>query len=385
MIDHRAVPVLFLLIVLLSGCARAERSESIPTPDDREATPASTAPAAAATPAAAETFTPIPEPGSSPTAIPERSPTPALAEPAARPVTETDCCGLFSWVGETQLMVFDSPAGAPSGTRIVHVETGDHAFISPGYGLPSPAGVIAFLEPDEDSLMIRDTDGALTSALPTGASAGWPSPDGSAIAWLAPLPIRTPSSSVNRSVQMHVADLETGSARAVLDLQAASINWLPDNRHVIVAARDVNFGSSGIWKIDTHTGQYEILHQELFARAERVSPDGSAVAFMRLFNDDPLKNGLWSLNINSGDLRFVFDSGSYRWDPDSKHVWRLDMSVTGQQSDHLERISIETSEIVERVALEGQILNERWELSPDGRFIAFWRHEDGLVVVQRLR
>jgi Tol biopolymer transport system component len=160
---------------------------------------------------------------------------------------------------------------------------------------------------------------------------------------------------------------------------------MPDSRHLIVPSRDIEFGRAGIWQIDDETGSVEVLFAERFLQAIRLSPDGSQVAMMRTFNDDPAQNGVWTLDVHSGELRTLSREGSYRWGADSTRLWFLEMTPTGAGDDRLVAVDITSDNVVQEITLNGQILNDNWEISPDGSYAAYWRYEDGQIVVQELR
>jgi hypothetical protein len=380
--------VLISLIALSAGCAaRTEPADRDPNPPEtsRVSTPdPSPAPTVEPAPASEPESNPEPTPEQTPTVEPAPVSTPPPEHPTHQAVTESNCCGLFNWLGPDRLMVFDERADGGSGTFIVGTTSLQAEYLSPGYGIPSESGLFAMIEPGRSGLIVRNEMGEEIVGIAADGVAGWLSPDGTRLAWLEPLPIRTPSSSVNRQVRLNVVELVTGSKRSPIDLQAQALEWLPDNRHVVLAGRGSNFDSPGIWMVDTDSGTVMVLHEETFLRAVRLSPDGTQVAFMRLFNEDAAENGLWVLDIGSGAMNPAFESGSYRWDPDSRHIWRLRMEPTGSAPDVLERHSLETGEIVQSVELEGQVLNEQWEISPDGSAVSFWRWDDGRVVVQAL-
>jgi hypothetical protein len=390
-LNSRILLVITVSVMFTGGCARTENPETSTLPDDvaAAATPVSSSdntPTPSSTPVPVPT--PEPSPTLTPTATPAQEPTPSptsvVSKPLIRTGTETECCGLFDWLSDSALMVFEQTEERVDGTWRVDVETGERAFISPGYGIPSESGLIAFSDGAVGDLEIRDRGGELVASVATEGAPGWPSPDGSRIAWFERLQVRTPSSSVNRLVRLHVADVNSGASRVLLDLQAFDLEWLPDNRHLLIAARDRDFESAGIWLVDTQSGAYEILLEELFIRAVRLSPDGKSVAFMRSFNPEPDQNGVCVMDIGSRETNRIFESGSYRWDTDSQHIWRLDMTPTGAGGDHLSRIDVVSGDVVERVELDGQVLNEEWSISLEGSYVAFWRHSDGLIVVQSL-
>jgi hypothetical protein len=382
-----------ILIVLASltiaACSVVERVEPTPAPTSTE-TSFTLTPPPIPTPEPTPTATPtvIPERTATPTpestATPEPTPTAEPEPPVRTTVTETPCCGLFEWITDNELIVYEDPPDGDRGSYVVDVSSGDRRWLSDGYGLPSPGGIIAIVLGSADQVRAIDRSGAERRIFDSPSNVAWPSPDGSRVALLERLPVRTPSSTVDRSVELRIADIESGAIETVLQLQTADVQWLPDNRHVLVSARTLDMGQAGIWLIDTVTGSYDILFEELFLRAARLSPDGDSVAFMRTFNEDPAQNGVWVMDLESRDMHRVFESGSFRWDPDGDHIWRLDMSQDRAASDSLLLHDAISGDVERAVQLEGRVLNDVWSISPGRTYVAYWRLEDDLVAVESL-
>lgn len=381
--------LLVLFLMLTGACTPIESVKTTPepSPTERTAQPTVTpSPSPTATPHATPSPTVVPSPTPTPTPTPEPTPSPSpTPEPTLQTMTETPCCGLFDWIDNERLLVFDDMPERGQGAWVVHVEGGERELIASGFGIPSRSGTIAFPEPDEGQLVTRNAAGEEQGRVANGGRIAWPSPDGSRVAWFENLPIRTPSSSVNRSVELYVAEVDSGERRRVLSLQAAEVHWLPDNRHLIVPARNLDFEQAGLWIVDTETVNYEVLYEELFIQAVRLSPDGARVAFMRTFNDDPAANGLWTMDLEHRDLTPVGRSGPYRWSADSTHLWLLEMTETGAGGDRLIKYDLHNGEVVSEQQLDGQVLNDSWEISPDGSYVAYWRVSDGQVVVESLK
>jgi hypothetical protein len=380
------VIMLALTVMILASCGFTQAVDATATPalvEDMETpTPEPTVtPTPVPTPTATPQPTMTPEP--TPTAIPTPTPSPT-PEPLLTTVTRTPCCGLFAWYDDKRLLVYDQIPGEPGGSWLVEVETGERTFSGDDFGLPSQAGVIAFPNGETGTVTLRDGSGEALGEVQNGGWIAWPSPDGERLAWLENLPIRTPSSSVNRGVRLLIADVNDGEPRAVLELQAAEVHWLPDNRYLLIPARDTSFEQAGLWLVDTDTGEYEVLFNEIFVQAVQLSPDGTQVAFVRTFRPDPGQNGLWVLDIRASHLQQVERTGSQRWHADSESLWMLELAPTGEGVDVLRRVEIESGDIRGEVTLDGQVLNDTWEISPDGSYVAFWRVDDGQVVIQSL-
>jgi hypothetical protein len=369
-------------------------SLEVDTSDDMTPTPIA-APTAVApdvtpsptpSPTPTPTATPTPEPTPVPTPTPFPTPTP---EPAPVPgervmiATQGACCPQFAWFSEHELLVYDTPPGSEAGLWRYDVDSGASDRLAGGFGEAAAGEVVAVPDRVAGTVRVINADGAMLHEVFNGGTVAWPSPGGSRIAWLERLAIATPSSSVNRANRLWVAGIDGAGARPVLDLQAAALQWLTDDRRIVVAARTLDARSAGIWLIDTDTGRVVPLVEALFLQGVRVSPDGVHVAFLRTLADDPELNGLWVVTVD-GDGRWrVPLIGSYRWHADSASLWMLQTGWM-HEPDRIVLIDVQTGAQVAEMSLDGQVLNDAWEISPDGRYIAYWRAIDRQVVVQGL-
>jgi dipeptidyl aminopeptidase/acylaminoacyl peptidase len=379
--------VLLLVAPTLAACALVVEQNPTPEPTVTPSPAPTATPELTATPISTPIPTPTHEPSPTPTPYPSPTPEPTpvpTPELVNRVVSESPCCGLFDWAGDERLLLFDRVEGSPDGLWVVDVGSGERQFVAPGFGIVSDSGRIAFVDPDGRSVSVRTLDGNETARVDTSGMPAWPSSDGTRLAWLERLPVRTPSSSVNRSVRLNVADLDAGSVRQVLELQAAEVHWLPDSRRLVIPARDLSFERAGIWLIDVETGDAEIVIEELFIQTVRPSPDGERVAFMRTFNDNPEANGIWVLDLQSRAMTRVAEQGSFRWDPDGGHLWILNLALESDEPDRLRRVEIGSGENVSEHVLSGRVLQSTWEVSPGGDFVAYWREPDRHVQIEEL-
>ncbi len=324
------------------------------------------------------------------------SPTAALSAAAIVPLSPTappstsgseidvaTCCGLLAWLDGARLLVYDTRPEAPMGAWLVTLPGGERRFLAPRFGLPSPPGIVALPDTLEQRTTVVDLEGNELAVVPNGGALSWPSPDGRWLAWLERLPVRTPSSSVNRVRRLWVAELATGERRALLELQAATLTWLPDSRRLLVAARSPGGEQPGIWLVDVQSGAVDILVEGTFLYNVRLSPDGRRLGYVRAFSGEPGGDGLWILDLASRESWRLPVAAGFRWAGSGDALWLLDPGE-GDHPDALVLLDARSGERLRTVPLPGQVLNSVWEVSPNGRWMAFWRLHDQHVVAVEL-
>ncbi len=375
----RVVWLFLVVVALVAGCRWARSATPAMTPALVEVTPAATLPL---TPTPRPSPAPTPTPGPEPVQIVTPGPT-ATPVPNGPPLEVASCCGLLAWVDGDRLLVYDAPAGGSPSAWLVHLPDGQRRFLSPRFGLPSPAGIVAVPEPVDQQTTVLDLEGNVVGVLPNGGALSWPAPDGKRVAWLERLPVRTPSSSVNRVMRLWVSDLASGERRSLLELQAASIAWLPDSRRLLVGARTPQGERPGIWMIDVDSGEVDIVVEGTFLYNVRLSPDGRRIGYVRALSGDPTQDGLWILDLESGATWRLPLAAGFRWSGSGDAIWLL-VPGSGEQPDTLVLVEARSGVPLRALSLPGQVLNSVWEISPDGRWVTFWRLQDQHVVAVEL-
>lgn len=375
----RVVRLLLVVVALVAGCRWTRSAMPVATPIPVEVT---TLPSLSPTPTLRPTPTPTPTPEPEPVQIVTPGPM-ATPNPEGPPLEVASCCGLLAWVDGDRLLVYDTPGDSSPGAWLVHLPDGQRRFFSPRFGLPSLAGVVAVPEPVNRQTAVLDLEGNVVSVLPNGGTLTWPSPDGRRVAWLERLPVRTPSSSVNRVMRLWVADLASGERRSLLELQAAGLTWLPDSRRLLLGARTPQGERPGIWMIDVDSGEVDVVVEGTFLYNVRLSPDGRRIGYVRALSGDPAQDGMWILDLESRATWRLPLAAGFRWAGSGEAFWVL-VPGSGEQPDALVLVGARTGAVVRALSLPGQVLNSVWEISPDGRWVAFWRLQDQHVVAVAL-
>lgn len=329
-----------------------------------------------------------------PTATPTRatsttivgSPTPAM--PTSKPtITErrvAQCCGVFSWIDAQRLLVFDTAEQDKAGAWVVDVATGSRQFVASNFGMPSSSSLIAVSDRTAGHTEIRRIDGSIVSTINNGGVLTWIAPDEKQVAWLEEIGVEQTSSLVPRTVRLWSSGIDGSNPKSLLEFRASALQWLPDSQHVIGLGRTPDGERPGIWVVDTKTGMNGVVVERPFLQALRLSPDGSRMAYLETFSGSSSQDGVWVANTNGTDRVHLGETGSFRWAGDASHLWFLDLAPRDGGNDTLVRIDVADDAVVERVDLGARVLNDQWDVSPDGSAVAYWSEADQTVMVMAL-
>ncbi|HLI50220.1 MAG TPA: hypothetical protein VKU87_00405 [Thermomicrobiaceae bacterium] len=352
----------------LSGGKSRSAQTTASRPPQPIATPSPTAKALVTTTSAT---TPPANPALRATPKPTSTPAP---KPSARIVTAAGCCGLFAWVDDSQLLVLDAPGGRAQ-TSIYDLTNGNRKQLGGDFGT-SAAGLVALSDQASGTTRIVDQNGRTVSTIQNQGTETWIAPNGKRVAWLQPLPSKTPSSLLPRPVELWVADINGANAKPVLRLLASNVQWLADSRHLVTVGRTLAAQSPGVWDIDSDTGSHQVIVPATFVQALQVSPDGAHLAYLITFSGKPAQDGIWVSNADGTGRRHISGQGGFRWADGGSRLWLLQLAPDGGGNDHLQLIDTASDATVTTVALDGRVLDDRWSISPDGRYVAFWRETD---------
>jgi hypothetical protein len=224
----------------------------------------------------------------------------------------------------------------------------------------------------------------LVFTIHNGGVLTWISPDGTHVAWLEDLGITNISSLVPRTVKLWTAKIDGSDATPLLTFDAAAIQWLPDNRHVIALARAPDGSSAGIWSVNTTDGTNSVVVRGTFLQALRLSSDGSRMAYLETFSGTSADDGVWVADVDGSRRVHLSESGAFRWAAGSTQLWFLKLAAAGSGNDQLLQVDIATDRVINQVDLGGRVLDDDWEVSPDGQAVVFWNEKDQSVMLQTI-
>ncbi len=258
----------------------------------------------------------------------------------------------------------------PAGIWGVGLGGGEPALVTDLLG--SYSADMAYRAYPENGLTVieRSADGTRWN-LANGARAVAFSADNTHLAWTAGQ-TGPPFDTARRAVWVSLID--GSQARPVAEVFGGSlVAWLPDGRLLVSGRLDAQAPETSLWAVDWETGQWtEILRSPRRLRSVSLSPGGGWLAYQVLFSDPAEDNGLWVLDLATGERRRLALFGAYRWRAEGRLlVIPLDMENSIHQLWEVEGRTGEARPLTDRSLTPFRIANGDWAVSPDGRQVVF--------------
>ena len=299
---------------------------------------------------------------------PTPAPTPTR-EPSLRQLTDGGCCVEPFWSGDGRVLYLDRPSGAPLGYWAVGLSGGMPELFTDRLGIYSPDMTYLAYPRNGQAIVERTSDGQ-SWVIPNGGREVSFSPLGDRLVWTAGQ-TGPPFDTARREVWVSLVD--GSQARALVSVYGGGFaGWFPDG-DLLVSGRMIQEDSlSGLWKVSVEDGAAIPIVQVGRLRGLSMSPGGSWLAYQDLFNDDPLEDGLWLVNVANGERRKLELFGGYRWrDDQDLLVIPLDLNQDFHQVWQVSASSGEAQPLTDPGVTPFKIANGDWSVSPDGRHIAF--------------
>lgn len=316
------------------------------------------------------------------TATPLPSPTPM---PALRRLTTGGCCTQPFWSPDSRRVLFiDKPApDAPVGIWGVDVTQPD----------PTPelaAERIGFYTTDMAFLVELNGDTTIIERLPdpaTGKGGGrWMVPAGGRPVSLSPRRKRIAWQVSNdapferRMTQVWVANLDGTNARQVANLPRGSFaGWISDDVLLLSSRETLQSREQVLRTLSLIDGATVELVRSERLRGGLLSPDGRWLAYYVALSDEPAENGAWLVRTDGTERRQLGRElfGAYQW-RDSRRLLIIPFRPAAV-SHELWEFDVETSEsrrVTEPAIAPFKVANGDWQVSPDGRYVAFVESRD---------
>jgi Tol biopolymer transport system component len=358
--------------------AARHAQELTPTTD---VTPTSSPPAVTATTTPVATKAPTATPDPTATATPTATPTPTL-----RRLTTGGCCTQPFWSPDSRQVLFiDKPdADAPTGIWGVDITQTDMA---PGLVTER----IAFYTDDltyvvtheQGETVIKRLDGPLSDnvidqwSVPSGGRLVSISPGRTRLAWEISDDNAPPE---RRVTQLWVANLDGTEAQRIATLPRGGLaGWLSEDVLLITQRESLDSRVTIVYTLSLTDGATLELARAERPRGLSTSPDGRWLVYYVSLSDNADENGMWLVRTDgSGRRRLDSDLfGAYKW-RDSHRLVIIPFKPQAVYHEMLE-LDAETGE-VRRVTdpdvTPFKIANGDWQLSPDGRQVAFVESSD---------
>jgi hypothetical protein len=344
------------------------------------ATPAATeAPAATSTPTA--TQTPVATKAPTATATPTATPTPTL-----RRLATGGCCTQPFWSPDSRQVLFiDKPdSDAPTGIWGVDITETDKA-----PGLVSER--IAFYTDDlvyvvtreQGETVIKRLDGPLSDnvidqwAVPSGGRSVSISPGRTRLAW----EISDDNAPPERQVtQLWVANLDGTEAQRIATLPRGGLaGWLAEDVLLITQRESLDSRVTIVYTLSLTDGATLELARAERPRGLSASPDGRWLVYYVSLSEDPSENGMWLVRTDGSERRRLDGDlfGAYKW-RDSHRLVIVPFKPEAVYHEMLE-LDAETGDVrrlTDPDVTPFKIANGDWQLSPDGRQVAFVEASD---------
>lgn len=316
-------------------------------------------------------------PVNTPTQPPTLTPTPPAV--VIRQLTSGGCCvGPFWSPDGSRVLFIDKPSPeAPSGLWGASLAGGAPELFTDRLGIFSSDMQLRAFPQNRGTIVERLSDGAQWAIPSQGRQVSF-SPDGTMLAWTAgqnagPLDQEMRTVWVSRS--------DGSEAREVITLYGGGFSgWFPDGRLLVSGKLDPNEETQAYMAVSLSGGAPTELARGERLRGGLISPQGTWLAYMVTFSENPEENGLWLVHTGSGEKRRLEVFGAYRWRDDSRLlVVPLDLTQPTHRLLEVEAASLEIKALTDPQLEPFKIANGDWSVSPDGRAIAFVSAEDGNI------
>lgn len=333
-------------------------------------------------PSVVPSVTATPLPSATPAPSPSSTPPPILLR-----LTTGGCCTQPFWSSDSRQVLFiDRPApDAPVGIWGVDVMQPD----------PHPTLVterIAFYTRDlafvvelkDDTTVIERTSDGSRWTVPAGGRPVDFSPGRKRIAWQE----SNDAPFERRMTQVWVADLDGANAMPVANLPRGSFAGWISNDVVLLSRREtLEAREQSLYTLSLIDGTVVELVRSERLRGGLLSPDRQWLAYYIALSAEPEENGLWLVRTDGTQRRRLDRElfGAYQWrdarrllivpfrpDAVSHELWEWDVE-TG-----------ESRRLTDPAITPFKIANGDWDVSPDGRSVAFVESRDRNIWILHL-
>ncbi len=290
-----------------------------------------------------------------------------------RPLTEAGCCPSFNWSADSNRVRFLDSVDEQSGWWSVNAEDAELRFDSDLIGYESPSGrYLTIAEGTAGDVRVLDLltgESNLLSAVGGGVRF---SPDESQIVFS----IRDPGFGApwTRSATIYLADADGANRRSLIRAEGSVIAWFPDGQRLLLSARRSTTIERGLWELNTADGSLRPLLALTYFRAVELSPDGRYISYVRTPEPNTDLAGLWILDTITLTATKMNLSGSYAWHPSSRGLVVVPPRAPAEDGHQLWWVDINGDppiSLTDPALVPLAISNFEWELSPDGRKIAY--------------
>jgi hypothetical protein len=171
-----------------------------------------------------------------------------------------------------------------------------------------------------------------------------------------------------------ISRLDSSETRILADAPGVGAQWLDAERLLLTQRTDL---TTNLYVYDAATGETGGLAAFDFIRGLSVAPGGGYLVFYLVFQQDPARNGIYTLATEAGAQPVQAEwFGSYRWRSDHEMYY---VPLTPGQPHELWHYDVTTNEslaLTDADVTPFPIANGDWTVSADGARIAYWEASD---------
>jgi hypothetical protein len=273
------------------------------------------------------------------------------------------------------VLYIDRPSPSdPSGIWSISIQGGSPAFLTNRLGIYSEGWVYRAFPEGETTVIERLEDGARW----TIANGGRPvlfAPGNQKIAWTAGQGGPPFDSPVR---EIWVSNPDGAEARPSFQAVGAGlVGWLTPET-LLVSGRDAPEDPLiKLWSVSLADGAITEILQTPGLRGVSLSPERRWLAYQVVFSGDAAQDGLWVVDLQTGETRRLDVFGAYQWRPGGRLlVIPLEPDASAHRIVEVDAATGETRQLTDPAVTPIRIANGEWAVSPDGRHIAWVSADD---------
>ncbi|MBO1438424.1 M23 family metallopeptidase [Meiothermus sp. CFH 77666] len=286
-----------------------------------------------------------------------------------RRLTSGGCCVSPLWSPDSRTVLFLDKPNPQSPAALYGVSA-----LEPGPPKPllpvahyNPRFTHALL-PGRPSLIEQLSDGQRFYLETEGGNVAW-SPSSQRLAWNTTQP---EGNFDRRRSEVWVALLGGVPQRVATVYGGGLTGWLDEETLLLTGKRAPQEALRNLETLHLPTGERRILARAMGMRSILPSPDGRWVVYYVAF-DRSERNGLFAVS-RKGEQRKLSWFGSYRW-RDSQRLVYIPL-VLGQPTHRLFEYDLQNNTARLLADLGAKVLNDQWQVSPDGQRVVFLSSQD---------
>jgi hypothetical protein len=302
---------------------------------------------------------------------------PALTEDTSITIKQIgydNCCHEYGW-HPTQPDIFYTVDGSPGQQAAVFTWSAESGTMTGSEGaapakILSPDGTLETLFINNAIAIRRISDGSVWT-IPAGAGSNLPgiSADNTRLVWWQQSSVVPPGQDAPEA-QLFISTLDGQNVQQLMQTPGISARWLDNTRLLISVSQRPN---TSLMVFDTATNEAFTLGTWYRLRGVTVAPGGGRILFYLASQPDPTLNGVYTMpTVRDAVPEKLAWFGGWRWrDANSVYYVPFDPTTDIHQLRFYDFSTKTDIALTDPTETPFTIMNGKWEVSPDGRWIAF--------------